>query len=137
MNNISVFCFMECEHRILLVKKSYGNLSWTFPGGAIMPQEDILGALKREVREETGQHIADPEFIASFYSKDHYSIALCFAIRIERLGQLTFNAHEISEAGLFDMDDLPSPMSPRYVFWLRSYQDIKMRRTTKRLFQYA
>ena len=136
MNNIAVFCFVEHGGKILLVKKNYGNKSWTFPGGAVAPQEAIVDALAREVKEETGQTISTAEYVAAFYSKDNYSIALCFCISLEKLDDITFDESEISDVKLFEMDNLPQPMSPRYVFWLKTYRDRK-NNLSQNLFQYA
>lgn len=135
MKNIAAFCFLEHEDKILLVKKNYGNKSWTLPGGAIEPQEGFELALIREVMEETGQRISGIEFVASFYSRDHYSIALCFKAQLNQLVKIAFNPEEISNVEFFDFKELPKPMSPRYQFWIESYQRMKQL-SPKNLFQY-
>ncbi len=42
---------------VLLLKQSRGNKFWTLPGGKVRMRESLVGALKREVLEETGLKI--------------------------------------------------------------------------------
>lgn len=119
--NIGVFCIVEHGDKILLVKKNYDNKSWMLPGGAVKPGEGTREALIREVREETGQVLTNLRYVGAFYSRDHYSMALCF--RADGGGPEcgTFSPQEISEVGLFGRNELPEPMSPRYRYWIDFY----------------
>ena len=121
--NIGVFCIVEHHNKILLVKKNYDNRNWILPGGAVEIGEGTLAALTREVLEETGQIMSDAEFVAAFFSKDHYSIALCFHASLASVSTLSFNPRELSEVGFFAWDALPEPMSPRHTRWLEFYMD--------------
>lgn len=42
------------EGRVLMLKATYGNFSWSFPGGALDPGETVHEALRRECMEELG-----------------------------------------------------------------------------------
>lgn len=42
------------EDSVLLVKQAYGGHFWTLPGGRVEPEETLVDAVVREVREETG-----------------------------------------------------------------------------------
>lgn len=48
----------DSKGRILIIKKSLHEQIdpglWTVPGGKVMPEEPIVSALKREVKEEVG-----------------------------------------------------------------------------------
>jgi NADH pyrophosphatase NudC (nudix superfamily) len=88
-----------------------------------MPGEGTVQALTREVKEESGQTITKVTFIAAFYSKKHYSIALCFHASLEAVQALVFNPTELTEVGFFDLKRLPEPMSPRYKHWFAFYRE--------------
>lgn len=120
--NIGVFCIVEHGNKILLVKKNYDNRHWILPGGAVEIGEATLEALVREVWEETGQIVCDAEFVAAFFSKDHYSMALCFYAALASVAPFSFDPQELSEVGFFAWDGLPKPMSPRHARWLEFYR---------------
>lgn len=44
----------DSEGRVLMLKATYGNLNWGFPGGALDPGETVHEALHRECMEELG-----------------------------------------------------------------------------------
>ena len=121
--NIGVFCIVEHDDKILLVKKNYDNRHWILPGGAVELGEATREALVREVREESGQIVCDAEFVAAFFSKDHYSMALCFHATLASVSPLSFNPQELSEVGFFAWDGLPKPLSPRHARWLEIYRN--------------
>ena len=50
------------DGRVLLMK--HPRRGWEFPGGQVMPGEDLIAALQREVLEETGIEIADEKLVA-------------------------------------------------------------------------
>ena len=67
-----VGCFMECQSEILLLQrldsKPQGG-TWGIPGGKVDVGEDLVIAITREVREETGLS-AEPhqyEYFDKFY----------------------------------------------------------------------
>ena len=45
---------VDDEGRVLMLKATYGNFSWGFPGGALDPGETVHEALRRECMEELG-----------------------------------------------------------------------------------
>ena len=120
--NIGVFCLLERDGELLLVKKNYGNLSWMLPGGAVESGEGTCEALRREVKEETGQTISNIQFVAAFYSRDHYSMALCFRAELVGGDDLSFTPQEIADVRFFPLEALPTPMSPRYKRWIEFCQ---------------
>ncbi|MCX6730819.1 MAG: NUDIX hydrolase, partial [Candidatus Roizmanbacteria bacterium] len=64
--SVGAFIFNE-KKQLLVVKKSVNEQIdaglWTIPGGKIYPQEHILVGLRREVLEEVGLEIAQPQWI--------------------------------------------------------------------------
>ncbi|MFB2532036.1 NUDIX domain-containing protein [Paracoccus sp. p3-h83] len=52
--------------RILLTHQDGPTPEWQLPGGGLDPGESPVAALHREVREETGFHVAPPRLIGSF-----------------------------------------------------------------------
>lgn len=44
------------------------NLKWSFPGGRVLPGEDIDEALKRNIKKKTGYSVKN---IGTFFSKTH------------------------------------------------------------------
>jgi 8-oxo-dGTP diphosphatase len=63
---VAAYAFVESEHGLLLTElsdRTWRPGEWTLPGGGIDPGVSPLGALHREVWEETDQVIEDVEFL--------------------------------------------------------------------------
>ncbi len=50
-------------NKVLLLQRNDGNNTWEIPGGKRENNEDIVDALKREVKEETGLTINDYKLV--------------------------------------------------------------------------
>lgn len=50
-------------HKVLLLQRNDGNNVWEIPGGKRENNEDIIDALKREVKEETGLTINEYKLV--------------------------------------------------------------------------
>lgn len=67
----SVAAVIHDEHgRLLLQEKSSGE-GWSLPAGAIDPGETPEQAVRREVLEETGLHVAPGEILGVFSGADY------------------------------------------------------------------
>lgn len=84
---------------------------WEFPGGKIEQNELPLDALKREIKEELGIEILDPQIkLAHSYSHKDRSILLLFYEVTQWQGDLKNLVHdELNWCVLEDMFSLPIP----------------------------
>lgn len=108
-----VKCLIEFEGQILLIRNTYGDMNWTFPGGGFKRNESAEMAAAREVREEVGIALTGLRPLGEFTSTDGYKrdTVRCYA------GEATtphfeIERNEIYEAGWFMWDELPQPLAP-------------------------
>lgn len=73
---------------ILIIRRSKTApsrpLNWDLPGGEIDFGEDIKKSISREIKEETGLKIANPEVIdviSGFDSKKEFWITICYLVK--------------------------------------------------------
>ena len=107
-----VRCLVEWEGKLLLVRNTYGDMKWVAPGGGIARGEAEAEAAVREVLEETGVRVTGVRPLGQYtgsaaYAKD---TVICFYGRAEA-GALTIDRKEIYDAGWFEPDALPAPLS--------------------------
>lgn len=50
---------LNSNGQVLLLKRTYGDKGWSFPGGSVEPGETIHQALYRECLEELGTEVRD------------------------------------------------------------------------------
>jgi len=66
---VGSICLIRKNSRLLLQERALGRLGggkWDCPGGKLQPGESLEECVVREVREETGLTISDPELHGSF-----------------------------------------------------------------------
>ncbi len=71
----ATLCYLRYRKRILLLRKApglFGEGKWNAPGGKLFPGESPSEGAVREMLEETGLKVGDPEFhgILNFYLGD-------------------------------------------------------------------
>jgi ADP-ribose pyrophosphatase YjhB (NUDIX family) len=98
------------QGRVLLLRHRHWVLDvWGLPGGIIHSGETLQAALTREVFEETGLVISDPELIQCI-SGYNIRMEVFFRAKLaEAVNEQDFRLQEaeILEARFFSMDNLP------------------------------
>ncbi|MED2749358.1 NUDIX hydrolase [Bacillus thuringiensis] len=94
---------------------------WGIIGGALEYNETLEDALKREVYEETGLIIKNPELFRTYSGPDYFQIysngdqvhgVLVVYICREFYGELVCDKTESKELRFFPLDELPSTLHP-------------------------
>ena len=70
--------FINQDNKILLVKATYGDFGWHFPGGTIEPGETIHEALVRECKEELDADIEVLYMSGMYFHQTYHSHACMF-----------------------------------------------------------
>jgi len=121
----AVLC--DATGRILLHRRRVGG-GWAPPSGAVEPGEDVLTALHRELREETGLQVA-VERLVGVYSDPGFQIVVYPDGRAVQFVTCLFACRYFagrlqgSEEGLawawFEPAALPEGLLPYAAVWLR------------------
>ena len=98
--------------RIVLIKRKNPPFGWALPGGFVDYGESLEHAAEREAKEETGLGV---KLIRQFHSysdperdKRGHTISTVYIADAE--GQ-PVGMDDAAEAGLFSVEDLPSPLA--------------------------
>jgi ADP-ribose pyrophosphatase YjhB (NUDIX family) len=107
-----VRCVIEHQDEVLLVRHTYGDRRWAFPGGLIKRSEDPYETARREIAEELGVGAADWRGLGRVEQigpdKARHVIS-CLACRVPSRA-VHRNPAEIDEVGWFSLDRLPAEM---------------------------
>lgn len=99
---------------VLLVRHTY-TPGWHMPGGGVEPDETLLDALAKELREEANIALTGPAVLHGVFLNRHVSVRDHVAVFIVRA--FTQSApkqpdHEIAEARFFPLSALPDRTTP-------------------------
>ncbi|CAE7835543.1 unnamed protein product [Symbiodinium sp. CCMP2592] len=117
---VGAFVFDD-RGRVLLVKRSSTSRvapgTWARPGGAVEHGESCEAALIRELREETGLDIVEPQLLdvsSQISSSSHWvSIGYIAQLAPGCAAESAVNREPAKhdELGFFDLEDLPTPLA--------------------------
>jgi len=113
---IGVLIFND-QHELLLGKRagSHGKLTYAPPGGHLEFGESLEACTQREVLEETGLFVQNPEFLAItndvFAGEEKHYISIFMHVRLP-LNQNVQNCepHKTESWHWFPLSQLPSPL---------------------------
>lgn len=110
-------CVINCGRDVLLIRNTYGQHRWTFPGGGVEKGEEAEEAAKREVREEVGIKLETVLKIGELdsnkeYKHDHVDV---FTATVKNKN-FRIDPVEILEAAWFPLDNLPELSENAEVF---------------------
>ncbi len=89
-----------------MVRHSYGQSQWIFPGGGIKKNELPEEAARREIREEIGIELSKVIKIGEFISNKEYKKDTIFVFSGEAKSlELEIDKNEIAEVRWFDTNE--------------------------------
>ncbi len=128
----TVDCIVELPgDRIVLVKRKNPPLGWALPGGFVDTGEALHAACVREVREETGLHVALSEqfFTYSDPARDPRKHTLSTVYIGQAEGE-PLGADDAAEARAFHLEAIPAPLCFDHGVIVADY--LKYKRTGQR-----
>lgn len=113
---VSVMAWIE-DHfgNVLLLKQAGGKKLWTLPGGKVRPRESLLGAMRRELQEETGLRVLSAILIQMFERPEKGNLTFLFHVRI-RGSDIIYPREGEIETARFSAS-LPKSATPSLAFF--------------------
>lgn len=99
---------------VLLVRHTY-TPGWHLPGGGVEPNETLVDALAKELREEANIALAAPATLHGVFLNRHVSVrdhVAVFIVRDFRQSAPKQPDREIAEARFFQLSALPEKTTP-------------------------
>ncbi len=113
------------QHRVLLIRLSYGANTWQFPGGGIKRHEEPEAAARREMREETGCELDGLIPIGELEEDVLGTSGRTYLFAGTILNAPVADQREVRDARLFPTHSLPEPLSKRTRVRLALWQQSK------------
>jgi 8-oxo-dGTP pyrophosphatase MutT (NUDIX family) len=100
------------DNMILLIRNTYGNPLWVFPGGGVKRKELPVSAAQREVQEEIGLSVNSLQPKGQFLHTEQFKkdTVWVFYGRLDQT-ELNLDRSEVKEARWFEKDKLPPDLS--------------------------
>lgn len=100
--------FIFYQNKLLLARLGYAHKSWVLPGGGIEKRETPEQAAVREVQEEVGLEILNPQYIFERSNTRQYKKVTVFYYTITVDNEdVVIDGQEIVDARWFELDQLP------------------------------
>lgn len=127
MSNAASCILFDKEKGILLERRT-DNGQWCIPGGATEIGEEPEEGLLREVKEETGLDISDPELLmvkanihVVYPNKDEVYYTDFVYVVTKYRGELSHDS-ESSELKWFEADKLPGNIMANHIDYLKEFR---------------
>jgi len=118
VKEVSVMVWIENQFGdVLLLKQSRGNKFWTLPGGKVRIRESLLGALRREVSEETGLKIQSVVLSHVFDRSQKGVLAFLYRARIKGRKDIVYPKLNEIETAQFSASLPKTPTPSLRYFW--------------------
>ena len=118
----TVDVIVDIGGKVVLIKRRNPPYGWAIPGGFIDWGESAEDAARREIKEETGIDIANLKQFRCYSTPERdprfHTISVVFTATGS---QVPFAGDDAADAGLFDADNLPSPLAFDHEYILRDY----------------
>ncbi|WP_235523003.1 NUDIX domain-containing protein [Novosphingobium sp. Leaf2] len=101
---------LDGQGRLLLVRHSYGSSAWMPPGGGLRRGEDPLHAGARELVEETGCRLENPQLLEVRPEDLHGADNRVRIVAGRAVGTPVPDGREIVASAFFALDALPEPL---------------------------
>ena len=99
---------IEYQGKILLIRNTYGDGSWNFPGGGIKKNENPIDAAIRETHEEVGIVIKSVTKIGELlFDANNYDDTIHVFYAVAPNNNFKIDPNEILEAKWFPMEKIP------------------------------
>lgn len=94
------------NHEVLLFKHTYRKTAWSLPGGYMKAKEHPKEAIEREIEEESGMVVSADDQLKLRTDRDTARLDICLIGKY--MGGEFKASSEVSEAGFFSFDNLPT-----------------------------
>jgi 8-oxo-dGTP pyrophosphatase MutT (NUDIX family) len=104
-----VVCLLTRGDEVLLVRHTYGRrLQWDLPGGGLRRREEPQAGIAREIREELGVELTEPQFLGELFERidGKHDQLWCFCAEVGDQ-RIVPNTVEIAETRWFSRRALP------------------------------